>query len=155
MQMTITNENSTIEKITTVFESLRSIITNHENELKQKVRSIEKRNQDLVENFQKQLRNKQEELSKRNKDFERCLSLKDHTKLLQNHVKLNEYSKTTTQELMELKYPIKTQYCIEEIDQLQAAITNIVQGICIIEWQQGNSKFRFSSVFQKRNRLTF
>ncbi|CAM4809107.1 unnamed protein product [Rotaria magnacalcarata] len=145
MQMTITNDNSTIEKITTVFECIRAIITNHENELKQKIHAIDERNKNLAENYQEQLKNKQEELSKWNRDFERNLSLKNHTKLLHSHVKLIEDLKTAAQELTELKSPAKTEYHIKEIDQFQEAITDILQRMCICEWDPGRP-LRASSI---------
>jgi sugar lactone lactonase YvrE len=127
MELINANENSAIEKITKIFESIRSIVTKHENELKQKIRAIEKRNRDQVEKLQKQLKTQQEKLNKSNQDFQDFLSNKDYTKLLLDHQQSLKDLKTTTERLNEVKYPIKTEYRIEQIDQLQSTIADILQ----------------------------
>ncbi len=146
MELMLANENVTIEKVTKVFESIHSIISNHENELKQKIRTIEKRNNDLIEKFQKNLSNKQEALSKRSTEFQHTLLTKNYTKLLQDHQILIDYLKTTQQELNTLQYPIITVYDIEGIDQLQGTVADIIQRVCINESQKGNLKFIFPDI---------
>jgi AAA15 family ATPase/GTPase len=134
-------ENANIEKVTKVFESIRSIITNHENELKQNIRTIEKRNKDLIEKFQKNLSDKQEELRKRNKEFVHTLLEKNYTKLLQDHQILIDYLMTTHKEPNTLRHLILTAYGIVGIDQLQRTVADIIQRVCINESQKGSLKF--------------
>jgi chromosome segregation ATPase len=146
MKHIVVDENATIEKVTKVFESIRSIITNHENELKQKIRTIEKRNKDLIKTFQEKLSDKQEELSKWNKEFEHTLLDKNYTKLLQDHQILIDYLTTTKQELNTMQHPIITAYGIEGIDQLQGTVADIIQRVCINEWEKDNLKFLFPDI---------
>jgi len=155
MKLMLADENVTIEKVTKVFESIRSIITNHENELKQKIRTIEKRNKDLIKTFQEKLSDKQEELSKRNKEFEHTLLTKNYTKLLQEHQILIDYLTMTQQELNTLQYPIITAYVIEGIDQLQGTVADIIQPVCINEWEKGSLKFMFSDMSQEGKLISF
>lgn len=140
------DENPTIEKITRIFESIRSIVTDYEKKLKQRIRAIEKRNKALVEKFQKGLRNKQEKLNEQNQNFEAMISANDHTKLLQDHRTSMHYLTTTTKQLNELKYPTKIKYHIEEINQLQQNIIDILQQVSIDEEQQGKLAFTLSDL---------
>lgn len=115
------DENPVLEKITRTFDSLRCVLAKHENELKQKVRAIEKQNKDLAQRFQKELVNKQEELNKWNKELQNVPSTKESM----------NYTQTTTKNLNRMKSPRRTEYILEEIDELEANFTKTLQRVRI------------------------
>ncbi|CAF5189561.1 unnamed protein product, partial [Rotaria sp. Silwood1] len=76
----------------------------------------------LVESYITSLEIKQGTLSKYNDGFEKIVSIKNHTQLMEANKKLTNYLEQLTTELKELKTPIKTEYRIEGIDQLETKI---------------------------------
>ncbi|CAF1139485.1 unnamed protein product [Adineta steineri] len=138
MPLTDMNENANIQSITETFAALRKMIDNYEEALKNQIRAIEEKNKTSTESYWNQLNIKQKTFSDHNEKFENILSTNDHTQLLEDKKSLTNYLEQLTKELKELKLPIKTQYRVEGVDQLQTSIDNILKQACIIELTPGN-----------------
>lgn len=132
------NESTNMQLITRTFDALRKMINSYEEALKNQVHAIEEKNKLLAENYLALLNSKQETLSNQNRGFENILSTKDHTQLLEAKRRLTDYLEQLTKELQELKPPIKTDYCIEGIDKLQASINDILKQARVVEQKPGN-----------------
>ncbi|CAF4184975.1 unnamed protein product [Adineta steineri] len=127
------------------------MIDNYEKTLKNQICVIEEKNKTTTENYLKQLNIKQKTLSDHNGQFENILSTNDHTQLLDNKKSLTNYLEQLMKELKELKSPIKTEYRIEGVDQLQTNIDNILKQARIVELipesiQTNKNKFQQSAV---------
>ncbi|CAF4042375.1 unnamed protein product [Adineta steineri] len=132
MHLTDMNDNKNIQSITKTFDALQ-------------------KNKTTTENYLKQLNIKQKTLSDHNGQFENILSTNDHTQLLDNKKSLTNYLEQLMKELKELKSPIKTEYRIEGVDQLQTNIDNILKQARIVELipesiQTNKNKFQQSAV---------
>ncbi|CAF0725475.1 unnamed protein product [Adineta steineri] len=127
-----------MQPITQTFDALRKMIDNVEKALKNQIHTIEEKNQTSTESYLKQLTIKQKALSDHNGKFENILSTNDHTHLLEAKQSLTNYLEQLMKELKELKSPIKIQYCIEDVDQLQTSIDNILKQARIVESVLGN-----------------
>ncbi|CAF1030207.1 unnamed protein product [Adineta steineri] len=133
MLLTDMNDNKNIQSITKTFGALRKMIDNYEKTLKNQICAVEEKNKTISESYLKQLNIKQKTLSDHNGQFENILSTNDHTQLLENKKSLTNYLEQLMKELKELKSPIKTEYRIEGIDQLQTNIDNILKQARIVE----------------------
>ncbi|CAF1361319.1 unnamed protein product [Rotaria magnacalcarata] len=142
--LTSGNENPNTQSITQIFSALRKTIDDYEKKLKAQICTIEEKNTVLVDSYLASLVSKQVALSKHNEDFDKILLTKDHMQLLESKKKLTNYLEQLTKELKELKPPIKTEYRIDGVDQLEANINGTLQRAHIIEKRPGNS-LAFSS----------
>jgi len=133
------NGNTNMQSITQTFTALRKMIDNYEAVLKNQIQAIEEKNTALIVGHLGILNNKQQTLSKHNGDFEKILSTNDHTPLLEAKRRWTDYLDQLTKELKELKPPIKTEYRIDGIDQLQANVETILKQVRIVEQKPGNS----------------
>jgi hypothetical protein len=133
------NENTSMQSITRTFDALRDIINDYEKALKSQIREIEEKNNKLTENYLTILKEKQRTLSNCIKNFEKILSTNDPTQLLEAKTRLTDEAEQLTKELKELKAPIKTEYRLEEFDQLQASVDNILKKARVDEQKPGNS----------------
>ncbi|CAF3025540.1 unnamed protein product [Rotaria sp. Silwood2] len=131
------NNNTGTQSITRVFAALRRMIDDYEKKLKNEISSIEETNTALVESYITSLNNKQTTLSKYNEGFEKILSTKDHTHLLEADKKLTDYLEQLTKKLEELKPPVKIDYQIEGVDQLETKMKDILQQARVIEQKSG------------------
>jgi hypothetical protein len=138
IQMVGTNERMNIETITTVFSILRIVIDEQEKALKQQIVEIETENMTLVQEYQTQLKRKEQHLNEKMRYFESLVSANDCIKLLQTQKQITTYSTEITKELDELKPPIKIEYEVTGIDQLQTSIDDMVKQVHIVAQMPGN-----------------
>jgi len=128
-----------MQSITQTFNVLRKMIDSCEEALKNQVRAVEQKNKTSTDNYLVLLNNKQKTLSTHNGDFENILSTNDHTQLLEAKRRLTDYLEQLTKELKELKPPIKTEYRIEGVGQLQTSVETILKQVRIVKQKPGNS----------------
>ncbi len=133
------NGNTNMQSITQNFTALRKMIDNYEAVLKNQIQAIEEKNTALTVDHLGLLNNKQKTLSTHNGDFENILSTNDHTQLLEAKRRLTNYLEQVKKELKELKPPIKTEYRIEGVDQLQTSVETILKQVRIVKQKPGNS----------------
>ncbi len=133
------NGNTNMQSITQTFNVLRKMIDSFEEALKNQVRAVEQKNKTSTDNYLVLLINKKKILSTHNGDFENILSTNDHTQLLKAKRRLTDNLEQLTKELKELKPPIKTEYRIEGVDQLQTSVETILKQLRIVKQKPGNS----------------
>ncbi len=133
IQSVRTTEEVNIKMVTDAFESLRTIINKHESVLIQQIRAIKTRNENLIGGYQNQLMGKQKTLDEQRTDFKGILSTNDHTNLLQANKRLTDSLKKIAEELNELISPIKIEYRIEGVNQLQPAVDASLKQARVVE----------------------
>ena len=109
------------------------MINDCEQTLKKQVRAIEEKNKASADNYFAIQKRKQTELSGCNTQFETILSSNDHTLLLEAKNNLTTYLDQLTNELKALKPPVRTEYQLEGIDQLQTSVENLLKTACVGE----------------------
>ncbi len=124
--------------ITRTFDELRQTINNYEKALKSQIHAIEEKNNMVAENYLKLLNKKQGTLSNHNRDFGQILSTNNYTQLLETKTRLTDYIEQLSKELKELEVPVKTEYRIEGVGQLQTNINDILTRVRVIEQRSGN-----------------
>jgi hypothetical protein len=142
-------------KIIEAFKSLRKMIDDHKSALQQQILEIENKNSTLITVYQTQVESQQKKLQDQSVEFERILLTKDPTKLLQAKQKLTEGVNKIAEELHRLEPPIRTEYHVEGLDQLQR-IGEILKPVCIVEQKEGqgsitvnlSQKWEFSRFFR-------
>jgi hypothetical protein len=131
-------ERVNTETVNKVFASLRAMLDERERALKQQILDIERENKNQLDNYQTKLRSNKLVFDLENRAFESIVSAKDDIKLLQVKEQLTGCLQQITQELNKLKPPIKTEYEIKGIDQLQTFVGNILKQNVIIIQTPGN-----------------
>jgi hypothetical protein len=131
-------ENTSMQWITRTFDELRQTINNYEKALKSQIHAIEEKNNMVAENYLKLLNKKQGTLSNHNRDFGQILSTNNYTQLLETKTRLTDYIEQLSKELKELEVPVKTEYRIEGVGQLQTNINDILTRVRVIEQRSGN-----------------
>ena len=124
-----TSENGSdkIQSITQTFAALRKMINDYEDALKIQIQAIEEKNKMSTDNYRAILNRKEKELSACSSQFERILSDNDHALLLESKGSLTTYLDQLANELKALKPPVKTEYQIKGLDQLQTSFENILK----------------------------
>ena len=99
---------------------------------------IDDENTALVNLYLEGLDNNQATLSGHITDFEQILSTKDDLKVLEAKDGLANHLEKITRELRELEPPIKTDYRIDGVNQLQADVTKVLQKLRVVKLSSGN-----------------
>ena len=141
-----TSERMNMETVSNVFTIVHVVINEQEKALKQQIAEIETKNRTLIEDYQTQLKRKEQYLNEKKKYFGSIVSANDHTKLLQTKEQLTTSLTDMTKELDELKPPVKTEYDIKGIEQLQASIDDMLKQVHIVIQTPGNSFFKLTYI---------
>lgn len=84
---------------------------------------------------------KQTELFKHNKDFEQTVASGEHAQIFDEKKRLLQQLNELTNELVDLKAPVKTIYWIEELENFQAKVDKVLKEVCFIEQKPGNYRY--------------
>lgn len=137
VEMIMPHEDATIESVTEVFNSIRSMISDCEYQLKEKILFIRQTNRELVESIQQQLEQKHDELNRKTSNLDQFFLSKNPTKLLQHHHETMEYLESNMKEINKMTHVVKPKYRIQGLNELQVAVADALQRVLINEWHSG------------------
>lgn len=114
------NDNTDVQKITTIFGNLRKIIDEYENTLKTEVREIEQQKKPSTVEYMT--------LTEKITQF---LRTKDDDPSMEKIDKLTNDIELFKQQIIELKTTTKLDYSIDEIDNLETKVKSVLGHTCV------------------------